>query len=232
MKLLHVKQARAVWLFDVNDLNPRGHDFVEGAVQFIKDRYSFNSAPNYSEVVSRAGTANATGLEFKRGRFQARNGASIEIISLNVHSDGIVVDTLSSTQESERVAADLLESTSATFGLAYEPSIIRGRLYVSNLVVGFDVDLADIHPGLRSFADSISETLAATEPKKPFRLAGLQFWTEPNDSGTHRSFVIVPQAGRLASERRYFSEAPLRTEDHLRLLESFEQMVSRKAPRA
>src|SRR5262245_56703606 len=134
MKLLHVKQARAVWLFDINDLNPRGEDFAEGAIQFIRDRYSFNSGPDYRDVASKAGTPNGISLEFKRGRFQAETGASIEITNLNIHSDGIVVDTVSSTHESERFAADLLESAAAALDLTYEPSMIRARLYISTVV--------------------------------------------------------------------------------------------------
>jgi hypothetical protein len=216
MKLLHVKQARAVWLFDVNDLNPKGEAFVDELIDFIKERYSFATVPDYKDVAQKAGTPQATSLRFQRGQFHSDSGP-LEIVFLEVHSDGVVVETIASTEESEHILADLLVSAAETFELAYDPTIVRSRLYISSVIVSMNIDWAKVNPALTTFAENASRALDSGTVRQ-FRPAGLQFWTDPNDAGTHRTFTLVPQIGRALSEQRYFSEAPLRTEDHLRLL--------------
>jgi hypothetical protein len=225
MKLIHVKQARSVWLFDISDLNPKGEDFAEELVNWIRDSYSFVVTPDFRDVVAKAGAGNAVGLIFKNGRFQTAEGSFIEITSLAIHNDGIVVDTTSSTQEANRFIADLLSNAAKEFGLAYDPQVVRKRLYVSTLIVKSEMALSAIHPGLAEFAERISANLR-NGPAPSFQLAGLAFWTEPNDSGVHKTFTLMPQAGKSFSEHRYYSEAPLQTEDHLRLLEDLERVLA------
>ncbi len=224
MKKIHVKQARSVWLFDISDLNPKGKDFTEELVAWIRDRYSFVTIPDLKDVLAKSGTDKAIGLIFQRGRFQTADGSFSEIVSLAIHNDGIVIETTSSTQEADRIAADLLSATAKQFGLAYEPDMVRKRLYVSTVIVKSEMALDAVHPGLTAFADRISAALG-NGPSPSFRLAGLAFWTEPNDNGVHKTFTVVPQAGKPLSEHRYYSEAPLQTEDHLRLLEDLERIL-------
>ncbi len=225
MKLLHVRQARAVWLFEVQDLNPKGKDFIEELVDWVKDSYDFAIAPDAKDVLSKAGTPDASGLMFKRGRFQAREDSFIEITSLAIHSDGLVVDTVSSTEDSELFLKDILESASKEFGLTYDPAIIRKRLYISTVIAEMDISIEKVHPGLASFAGKISDALGSSQ----FHPAGLAFWTDPNDNGQHKTFIVAPQVGRTLAEHRFFSEAPLKTEDHLRLLADLENVFSQNA---
>jgi hypothetical protein len=224
MKLIHVKQARSVWLFDVSDLNPKGKDFTEGLVGWIKNRYSFATAPDLKDVLAKAGTKDATGLIFKQGRFQTMESSFSEIVSLAIHNDGLVVDTTSSTKETDRFLADLLGAAAKEFNLAYDPEIVRKRLYVSIVIVKSEMDLRTIHPGLAAIGKRISAALGNGAAQ--FELAGLAFWTEPNDNGVHKTFTLMPQAGKSFSEHRYFSEAPLQTEDHLRVLEDIERALA------
>jgi hypothetical protein len=225
MKLLHVKQARAVWLFEIQDLNPKGKDFIEELVDWIKESYSFIVAPDAKDVLSKAGKPDSPGLIFKRGHFQVREDLFIEISSLAIHSDGVVVDTVSSTEDSELFLKDILESASKEFGLAYDPAIIRKRLYISTVIAEMDLPIEKVHPGLGSFADKISDALGNGSSR--FHPAGFAFWTDPNENGQHKTFTVAPQLGRSLTERRFFSESPLKTGDHLRLLTELEQVVSK-----
>jgi hypothetical protein len=228
MKLVHVKQARSVWLFDIQDLNPTGKDVFADVVDWIKESYHFAVAPDLERILAptegHQGNLPTSGLVFQRGSFQARTDSFVEIGSLTLYNDGMVVDTLSSTQESDQFAGDLLGSTAREFGLAYEPDMIRKRLYVSALIIRSETSLNAIHPGLAAFAERISEALE-NGPCSQFQLAHLGFWSEPNDFGVHKVFSFMPQAGKALSEHRYFSEAPLKTADHLRLLDELEQIL-------
>lgn len=228
MKLVHVKQARSVWLFDIQDLNPGGKKVVEDIVDWIKDSYHFAVSPDLGKVLAPAegqqGNLPIAGLVFQRGSFQARPDLFVEIGNLTLYNDGIVVDTVSSTHESDQFAGDLLTSVAREFSLAYEPEMIRKRLYLSALIMRSENSLGAIHPGLAAFAARLSEALG-NGPSSQFQLADLRFWSEPNDNGVHKVFSLMPQAGKALSEHRYLSEAPLKTADHLRLLDELEQIL-------
>jgi hypothetical protein len=106
--------------------------------------------------------------------------------------------------------------------------MIRKHLYISTLIVRSDVSLKTFNPKLAAFADRISEALGngGSPTSSKFQFAGLVFWTEPNDNGVHKSFSLMPQQGKTFSEHRFYSEAPLKTEDHLRLLEELEVILA------
>src|SRR5271165_1124353 len=108
MNLIYTKLARSIWLFDIRDLNPKGKDILGGLVAWIKDAYSFavapdpaNPIPNPTPVLAPAPQTApqqaSGGLVFQRGRFQAQQEISVAIGSLTIYTDGIVIDTTSST---------------------------------------------------------------------------------------------------------------------------------------
>jgi|CZKS01.1.fsa_nt_gi hypothetical protein len=233
MKLIHVKQARSVWLFDLQDLNPKGKDVLEDLVDWIKDTYAFAVAPDLEQALppptkDGVSTLSPSGLTFQRGRYQVREDSFIEIVSLTLYNDGIVIDTTSSTQEADQFAADLLSRASREFMLAYEPDMIRKHLYISSLIVRSDVSLNAFNPKLAAFAERISGALGnGGNPTSRFQFAGLGFWSEPNDNGVHKTFSFFPQVGKTFAEHRFYSEAPLKTEDHLRLLEELEVILAK-----
>src|SRR5437588_11746610 len=99
MKLIHVQKARSIWLFDWRDLNPRGKDITEELIDWIKDSYQFATAPDAQSAhlaVPPTGPVSSTqapeGLVFQRGHFQVREELFIEISSLSIFADGIVID--------------------------------------------------------------------------------------------------------------------------------------------
>jgi hypothetical protein len=227
MKLIHVKQARSVWVFDLRDLNPKGKDVFGDLIDWIKEAYGFAVAPDPENPVATAppnSASAAPGYVFQRGHFQVREEIFIEITTLTLFNDGIVIDTPSSTEEADRFAGDLLQSASQEYALVFDPTLIRRKMYVSELVVRSDIDLERLNPKLTGFSARVAE-LIPDGPKPQFSAAGLSFWSEPNDSGAHKIFSLERQAGKFFSEHRYYSQAPLHTSDHLRLLEDLERLV-------
>jgi len=231
MKLKSVKLARSIWLFDLQDLNPSGKDLGEELFAWLKDAYGFAIAPDLRALLAStkgdqsSAFGTPTGAIFERGHFQAREEVYVEISKLTVYNDGIVVDTPSSTADGDRFAGDLLASAAREFSLSYDEETVRKRMYVSELIVRSDISLDVINPRLAAFATRISE--AFPDVSKPlFQLAGVQFWTEPNDVGKHRLFTLERQAGKTFAERRYFSQAPLQTDQHFKLLQEVEQLLT------
>jgi len=231
MKIIHVKLARSIWLFDLQDLNPSGKDVLEDLIAWIKDSYDFKIAPDPAALVAGIRTSPAgqgsqgpSGIVFQRGHFQAREEIFVEISSLTLYSDGIVIDTPASTLDGDQFAQDLLHSAAQEFALTYDKDSIRKRLYLSELIVRSDLSLDVVNPRLTAFSARIGE--AFLEGSKPqFRVAGVSFWSEPNDAGAHRMFTLERQLGKGFSERRYYSQAPLPTNEHVKLLEELEQTL-------
>jgi hypothetical protein len=218
MKLIHVRQARVVWLFELRDINPKGKD-LRDVLRWIKETCAFAVAPDFASLPDPA----KQGLAFRLGRFQV-NEQYIEIGALTIFNDGIVVDTTSSTHDAELFAGELLESVAKQFGLVFKPEMIRRRHYYSELVLGSDVPLDAVNPSLAAFASRIGEAISDS-PKPQFKLGGLSFWSEPRDSGDHKMFTFEREAGKFSSEKRYHSQAPLPTHTHLRLLEELERLL-------
>ena len=120
MKLVQIKLARSIWLFDIRDLNPKGKDLVAELVEWIEGKYSFAVAPDPDNPMGEAASAKSAappqqpaphgpgGMTFQRGRFQAQEEIFVEISSLTIYDDGVVVDTTSSTEDGDRFADDLL----------------------------------------------------------------------------------------------------------------------------
>jgi hypothetical protein len=220
MKLLHVRQARAVWLLELRDLNPQGKD-VRALTEWIKSFYRFDIGPNPAAL---SDPSKPPEMVFRQGKFEVGPVRSIEIGSLTLFNDGMVIDTISSTENADLFAAHLLDSAVRQFGLSFTPEMIRRRAYVSELIVTSDIELDSINPGLGTFASRISQASPET-PKPQFGLAGFSFWTEPNEQGSHKVFTFERELGKFSSEKRYNSRAPLQTTAHLALLDEFERTV-------
>lgn len=235
MKIVHVKLARSIWLFDIRDLNPKGKDLLGDLVSWIKDTYNFSVAPDPDNPVPNPPTATAQapqtapvqapgGLVFERGNFQTQEEFFVAITRLTVYDDGIVVDTTSSTDDADRFAEHLLKSAVGEFKVAFEPEMVRRRLYLSELILRSEMALESLHPALATFATKLPSSIASGQTL-PFGVGTLSFWSEPNDAGLHRVFSIERQLGRTLSAHRFYSQAPLQTHVHFGLLQEFERLV-------
>jgi hypothetical protein len=236
MKLIHTKLARSIWLFDIRDLNPKGKDIVADLVEWIKDKYSFAIAPDPDNPVPEPSLAKSPtlpqqappqasgGMLFQRGRFQAQEDIFVEIASLTIYDDGIVVDTTSSTDDGDRFADNLLGIAAQEFKLTYSSETVRRNLYLSQLIVRSEMDLGSLNPSLAAFAQKLPSNFAGGPPLH-FGVGSLTFWSEPNDAGVHRAFKIERQLGKAFSEQRFFSEGLMKTHLHLKWLEEFEKTV-------
>jgi hypothetical protein len=236
MKLIHARLARSIWLFDMRDLNPKGKNILGDLVSWIKNTYSFAAGPDMANPVPNAAPPATTaspkaegipGLTFQGGSFQSEEEIYIAINSLTIYDDGIVIDSASSTEDSDKFAADLLDSATQEFALAYDADTVRKRLYLSELIVRSDINLESLNPILPAFAGQISRpSLGPTGTL--FTLGGLSFWSDTDSSGKQKVIRFERQVGRSLSENRYFSDAPMETTIHFEMLEEFERLVMGK----
>ncbi len=222
MKQSAVTLARVLAFVETFDLNPQGTVFFPDLVAKLVEKCRFQKYPQTIQDFDEQ-----KGVEFLAGVW---DGVNVE--KLTVYNNGILLDTRVSTAISEGILAEAL-AWAKQLGLTYRPDMIKRWGYLSNFTFYSDVPLLGPEAAITTLARRVSEKVAqrATDANlnyKPTRL-DLDFDRSqinfPIAPFTIQRRTIVP-----FSENKYFSEAPLRSEDHLALLEEFERNVAAGLP--
>jgi hypothetical protein len=202
----------------MSDLNPRGKVFFPQVLEALVERCHFQKFPKeYSELDERKG------VDFLEGKW-----GDITINKLTLYQDGILVDTCSSTADSERILHEALLWAASQFGVTYRPEMIKRNAYLSDLTFYSETPfLTILNPALSALADRVGRALG--------EIRNDDFTYEPSGFTAHydQSLKQIPIAPftvqrRLQTpfcENKYFSEAPLPTDLHWKLLEEFEAAI-------
>lgn len=217
MKVQAVLIARTLAFIDIQRLDPKGRIFFPELIKAITTEYSFQKPPEKPEMDEKKG------LEFRIGRTGDQTIDALKIF------DGLVaVETHSNTTESAKIIQAVLLWASKKFGLAYEAGMIRHWGFVNDLVFQTDFPLLD----------AACNPLTNVGRKTGKALSDI--WKEPieyqpiilsvgHDPMSRKNaiapFTIQRRVETRFSENIYFSEAPLPTDVHIKLLEDFEAEV-------
>lgn len=214
MQLSAVTLARLFAFIEPVDLNPRGRVHYPDLASALVERYKFLKFPQKAEDFDEA-----KGIMFGGGKF-----GEIGTINIQVFSYGIVVDTASSTDDSEKLLEDALSWGAKALGLTYKPGTVKRKAFVSQLTFHSDVDLKNLHPAL----SKLSQRLTARVPQ----FFGQSVAYMPTafsvgyDATSVKSgpaaFTIERRVEIPFSENKYFSTAPLPTPEHITFLTEFE----------
>ena len=220
MELLSVFLARAMAWIEPIELNPRGSVFYPDLTKALVARYDFQKFPTKLEDFDEA-----KGITFGAGRL----GDTV-IEQLVIYTYGIVLDTRISTGESKRLLEDAFQWGAKELGLTYKAGAVRRWQYASSVIFRSDVPLTDVHPGFHNLADSITksvETLMGERLKYELTTFTIDFDQLARKHPLGR-FSIQRRDNTPFSENKYYSDAPLPTELHIKLLEQFEADASRR----
>src|ERR1035438_3902196 len=100
MQLLNVLKAQSVWLFETHDLNPRGKSFLPEMLEWLKERYEFQTAPASVKDID-----DSKGLTFKQGSFPL--GSDTLVVEISLYNDGVIANTYSSTAATDMFLKDV-----------------------------------------------------------------------------------------------------------------------------
>jgi len=217
MKLLSINLARSIWLAPILDFNPKGIRLDRILFPFLIDTYKFRQYPSLKEIEDLS-----KGIVFSDGEF-AINSDHLIVVNLTIYNDGMVVDTRSSTEHSEAFLNDAFSQFSEISKVPPYQSIIRERLYVSEVYVSSDKSLELINPKLKQISKYLSQNV---EKDKTFQVGGISFWPDQTSKTNPRPFLFERVLNTPFSENRYFSAAALPTEKHLELLDKLERILS------
>jgi hypothetical protein len=223
MKLLNIGLARAMWFFPLTDLNPRGKSVERELLRELAKRYSFSNSPTPLDVAEARRKNEAVTL--RDGVFKNAKGQDVEI-TLHIYRDALFADGRSDTKDSEDFLTDALEWLSNEFGLVDHTTIRIRRLFASEIIVSLDKSMNLINPKFGEFAKMLGETIQTPFQNIRFEMSALGFWIDPDVKHIHVPFRLERQADFGFSQNRYYSIAPLGTEDHLDAIQQLEKMMS------
>lgn len=149
-------------------------------------------------------------------------------MDLRIYNDGIVADTRSSTEDTDKFLQDVLDTFAKEFNLPIRNEIIRKKLYHSELIVKTDKSLAFLNPRLSEFTTKL---IALTGVKNSaLEPSGIKFWALDTGNLQLSEFIFERQLGSMFAEQRYWSKAPLATSQHIEMLVLLESIVSPPQP--
>lgn len=217
MQISAVLLARSIALFDTADLNPRGKVFLPKLIPLLAERFSFQTIPVKPEELDES-----KGVAFRSGYFEGQT-----ISELTFYNDGIKVDLQSSTEEGQSFIHQTLHWLSEETGLVYSDGMIKRWGLLSQLTFHSDMDMDGIHPAFRTVADEVTTLVSArTGLPLTFRTSGLSFnFERVNGDIPIATFSIERRAKSLHSENKYFSQAPIQTTEHIRILTELEKSI-------
>jgi hypothetical protein len=218
MRLSAIHLSRVTFLVEIVDLDPQGKLFFPDFFPSLAAACEFRVFP---ETVAKY----KDGAVFETGKWGDQR-----IDKLTIFRDGISIETASPTAATEVVLEELLLWAKTEHGINYEPGIIKRKIYASSVAVFFDIQLDSLHPIFTNIAKTLSES-ATKNLNQPivFRTSAITLST--NTLATKFApgmFTIERRIDVPDSENKYFSVAPLATDEHLAILEQFEESLKKK----
>ncbi|MFY9560750.1 MAG: hypothetical protein WAQ52_10995 [Terriglobales bacterium] len=214
MRLAAIVLARVLGYVETAELNPGGSAFFPELIQKIVERFEFQKYPQTFEE-----TNEDKGVEFIEGRW---NGVTVD--KFTIFRGALIVDTSASTADSERILDEALTWATTECGINYKPGMIRRKQYVSDLTFYSDIGLLAAHPALLKLQKAVTdyeEKYLGQRLEYDLTHFGLDFDHTRNPL-IAAPFSIQRRGNALFSENKYFSEAALPTDVHIKLLEQFE----------
>lgn len=217
MKLLNISCARTIWLFPVEDLNPDGLA-LDPIIEAIRTRFRFSKSPGRSEEHSLG-----DGIRFGAGSYTLEDGRQVEISALTIYQDGLVAETRHSTGATDSFLLYLMDFVSKNHGFRFEMEMVQTKRYMSELIISSGIQLERLSEKFSRFAAFLN-TLEGTT--LDYQASAISFRTDPESPNSAQPFRFERRAGSRFAENRYFSQAPLRTSDHLIAIEEWERLLS------
>lgn len=219
MKLLSINLARAIWLGQLIDFNPKGRNLYPIFLPLLVNSYKFKKFPLPNEKLDEV-----KGIKFEEGEFKNKEDEAIMILSFTIYQDGFVADSRSSTKDSEEFIKEILTRARDEFKLTHYEEVIKRKNYLSQMFVSTDKSLVSLNPKLKEISKYVSDNIVGFE-NTSFDLGGISFWPDQKRTINPALFTIERQVNVPFSDRRYFSSAPLETEKHWELLNRLEAIL-------
>ena len=214
MRLSAVLLARVIAFVEMNDLNPRGKVRLPVVASMIVERFGFAKYPQKPEEFDES-----KGVEFVEGNFDG-----IGIDKLTIWFNGVGIDVRSSTDDAKAILVKAFDWLKKEVGLSYSPEMIKRWAYLTQVTFYTDVDFDTVHPAFANLAHRLTTAVSEIQGSTfEFRSNAIGWGFDRTQRQSAISdFSIQRRADTPFSENKHFSQAPLPTDEHIKLLEQFE----------
>ena len=223
MRIIATDTGRVVQLVVMEEIRPTSGIYMPALYQAVSDRYAFVARPQDLHV------AIASGAKFNHGRLITPN-KTITISDIGIYNDGIIVDSLN-TDDAEIILEDFILWTKNILGLRDTITQIP-RTYSSLVTVEFERPIESALRGVEIFTGSLNAALKNAygwDLETNILRFGVNADPQSVPPLRNTHFFLERRISRPYSENRYQSGAPLRTEEHLALLQTIETNLFRVA---
>ena len=199
---------------------PQGQPYRPHLVFAIADRYLFQVKP---ETVA---DLEGLKLEFRHGLFHDQ-----AIDSLEIYNDGIIVKSVSNTDLIDRFIDDLLTWLNRNYDYRFRETQTVGTMYESHLIVEAERSVFQPLELYTRVLRMIEEALeGSSNLSTKFETYGLILSADPTQISSMKpiAFRLERREGVEFSRQRYFSSAPLKTNQHMRILEQMPLVSSQR----
>ncbi|MDP2330964.1 MAG: hypothetical protein Q8M19_09750 [Reyranella sp.] len=219
MKLVTTDSGRVIQLFDSDATRSPRDIYFPQLYDLVGKRYGFLQHSDITEVAEK-------GAKFRTGKLDLEDG-TIGIQHLEIYNDGIIA-TCRTTDEAEVVLQDAIEWATSTFGLR-PPDELKPRTYQSWVIVDFERPMSAMIQKFKDIQSAIATSYAhAYGQHLDFETYRINFKVDPQTVPLHTptEYVFDRRGGASYALERWFCGAPLKTIDHLGLLDKIEKMLS------
>jgi hypothetical protein len=221
VQLSSVILARVLGFVETFDLSPRGKLFLPEIIPEIVKRYGFLKFPKTLEDFDES-----KGVEFLEGKFEGK-----VIQKFVIWNTLLVLETRSNTADSKQILEGMLEWGADEFGLTYGPGTIKRFGYVSDVTFHSDAPLLGANSAVTNLASGVGAAVSAIwgDPVEYHPLVVTVGHDPLSRKNAIANFTIQRRSETRFTDNKYFSEAPLPTDEHLTFLEEYEKDVLRTA---
>jgi hypothetical protein len=218
MQIAAIMKARTLAFIELDELNKGGRIRLTEVIKPLVEQFDFQSFPTKLEDFD----LEDKGVTFSSGRF-----GDIVIDTLQIYSGAIYVESLSSTNDSQKALLEILEWGKENLGLTYREGMIRRWAFISDILFYTDFPILKQMSGpLSRLADSTSEIMDGLWGGLKYQPLSFNIGHDPTiRKHGIAGFSIQHRVNSHVGENKYFSEAPIPTDLHIKLLQEFERDV-------
>lgn len=194
-----------------------GTPYIPDLLHAIADRYSFQKFPvSFEEIASETRI-------FQMGKWN-----NLQIDELGIYNDGVIAAAPSSTDVTNGIVDDLFNFVIGEYDFEIT-SRREFRHYESAIVIELPKNITNRFLGMYELSRNLTDFQVSYDlPDYKFETARLGSFV---DATLHTGriplgFSLERRAGESFKDNRWYSSAPLKTEDHLTLLDNLEQSLS------
>jgi hypothetical protein len=191
-------------------------------VKKLQERYKFLKVPTTVEELFPVDPTHP--IKFEQGAFTRDDKSEVVIDSLQLLPNVLIAQTHTSTDDAEAFLKDYIDS--ANKGLAETITPFGAPLYVSQIEFSSDKPLEHHAPSMKSAAESLDALVGNYGSKiPPYRVAGITVNFDFTALGgiVAAHFSIERRSGIPDALNIFYSHAPLKTSDHIVLLQRLYQ---------